>query len=181
MIALTIQRGRQSERKKEKEVLGATKWSSYRALGLSGLAVSGGGEGSPVWRYPLHWPKTALLPPAYSIPCWCHQWTEYGLLHVMHHIYIKGEKLGMIRYALCLHNEFFCLQTGHDNYERVLFFERHLCFVGTVTGQTLSLLVQTLKTIQLIQYMPRHHSQNCNGVADSKNMCEWQQDKMRRV
>lgn len=61
------------------------------------------------------------------------------------------------------------------------FFERHLCFVGTVTGQTLSLLVQTLKTIQLIQYMPRHHSQNCNGVADSKNMCEWQQDKMRRA
>lgn len=82
----------------------------------------------------------------------------------------------MIRYALCLQNEFFCLQTGHDNYERVLFFSRDI----TVTGQTLSLL-QTLKTIQLIQYMPRHHSQNCNGVAYSKNMCEWQQDKMRRA
>lgn len=46
------------------------------------------------------------------------------------------------------------------------FFERDLCFVGIVTGETLYLLVQTLKTIQLIQHMPRRHSQNCNGVAD---------------
>lgn len=46
------------------------------------------------------------------------------------------------------------------------FFERDLCFVGIVTGQTLYLLVRTLKTIQLIQYMPRHNSQNWNGVAD---------------
>lgn len=46
----------------------------------------------------------------------------------MHHIYIKGEKLGMIRYAFCLENEFYCLQIGHDNYERVLFFQERFVF-----------------------------------------------------
>jgi len=46
----------------------------------------------------------------------------------MHHIYIKGEKLGMIRYALCLEKEFYCLQTGHENYERVLFSRERFVF-----------------------------------------------------
>lgn len=87
----------------------------------------------------------------------------------------------MIGYALCLENEFTAFKLVMTAMNMFFFFERDLCFVGFVTGQTLYLLVQTLKTIQLIQHMPRHHSQNWNGVADYKNMCKWQENKMRRA